>query len=69
MSMDFVTSLPIFTHWKGDIYDSILVIVNWLTKIVHYEPVKVTIDALALTEVIIEVVLRHYDLPDSIVND
>ncbi len=36
---------------------------------VHYEPVKVTIDALALAEVIIEVVVRHHSLPDSIVSD
>ena len=28
LSMDFVTGLPISTDWKGDSYDSILVIVN-----------------------------------------
>ncbi len=36
---------------------------------VHYEPVKVTIDALGLAEVIIEVVVWHHGLPDSIISD
>ena len=69
LSMDFVTGLPISTDWKGDNYDSILVIVNRLTKMVHYEPVKVTIDAPGLAEVIIDVVVRHHGLPDSIVTN
>ena len=67
--MDFVTGLPISTDWKGDSYDSILVIVDRLTKMVHYEPVKITINAPGLAEVIIDVVVRHHSLPDSIVTD
>ena len=67
LSMDIVTGLPILTDWKRDSYNSILVIVNWLIKMVHYEPVKVTIDAPGLIEVIINVVVRHHNLPDSIV--
>ena len=55
--MDFVTGLPISTNWKGDSYDSILVIVDWLTKMVHYKPVKITIDSPGLAEVIIDVVV------------
>ncbi len=67
--MDFVTGLPVSTNWKGETYDSILVIVDWLTKMVHYEPVKVTIDAPGLAEFIIDVVVRHHGLLDSIVSD
>ena len=67
--MDFVTRLPISTDWKGDSYDSILVIVYQLTKMVHYELVKVTIDALGLVEVILDMVVQHHGLPDSIVSD
>ncbi len=67
--MYFVTGLPISADWKGDSYDSILVIVNRLTKMVHYEPVKVTIDALGLAEVIIDVVVRHHGVSESIVTD
>ena len=67
--MDFVMDLPILTDWKGDSYDSILVIVDRLTKMVHYELVKVTINTPGLAEVIIDVVMRHHGLPDSIVTD
>ena len=38
LSIDFVAGLPISTDWKGDSYNSILVIINWLTKMVHYKP-------------------------------
>ncbi len=67
--MDFVTGLPISADWKGDSYELILVIVDRLTKIVHYVPVKITIDAPGLAEVIIDVVVRHHGVPESIVTD
>ena len=67
--MDFVMGLPISNNCKGDSYDSILVIVNQLTKMVHYDPVKITIDAPGLAEVILDVVVWHHSLPDSIVFD
>ena len=69
LSIDFVTGLPISTDWKGDSYNSILVIVDRLKKMGHYKQVKVTIDAPGLVEVIIDVVVRHHGLPDSIVTD
>ena len=55
--MDFVTRLSISTDWKRDSYHSILVIVNWFTKIVYYKPVKVTINAPGLAEVILDIVI------------
>ena len=67
--MDFVTGLPLSADWKGDSYNSILVIIDRLTKMVYYEPVKVIIDAPGLAEVILDVVVRHHGLPDSIVTD
>ena len=67
--MGFVTGLLLSADWKDDSYDSILVIVDYLTKMVHYKPVKVTIYALGLAEVILDVVVGHYGLPDSIVTD
>ena len=67
--MDFVTGLPLSADWKSNNYDSILVIVDRLTKMVHYKPIKVIIDAPGLAKVIIDVVVRHYGLPDSIVTD
>ena len=44
LSIDFVTGLPLFADWKSNNYDLILIIVNLLTKIVHYKPVKIIID-------------------------
>ena len=67
--MDFVTGLPILTDWKVESYDSILVIIDRFTKIVHYKPVKVIIDTSALAKVIIDVIVGHYGLPNSIVTD
>ena len=69
LSMDFVTGLLVLTDWKGDSYDLILVIVNRLTKMVYYNPIKVTIDAPGLAEIIINMIVRHHGLPDSIVTD
>ncbi len=69
LSIDFVIGLPISANWKGDSYDSILVIIDRLTKMVHYVPVKVTIDTLGLAEVIIDIIVRHHGVPESIVTD
>ena len=67
--MNFVTSLPILIYWKRDSYNSILVIVDWLIKMIYYKLIKVTIDASSLAEVIINVIMRHHNLSDSIVTD
>ena len=69
LSMDFVTGLSILANLKSDSYDSILIIVNRLTKIVHYKPMKVTIDAFGLAEIILDVVVRHHGISDSIITD
>ena len=69
LSMNFVIGLPQSTDWRGNSYDSILIIVNWLTKMVHYEPVQITITAPALAEVILNIVVRHHGLPNSIVSN
>ena len=62
LSMDFVTRLPVSIKWKGKNYDSILVIINSLMKMVHYKPVKITIHAPDLAEVIVKTVMRHHGL-------
>ena len=69
LSMDFVTGLPVSTDWKGESYDSILVIVDRLTKMVHYKPVKITINAPGLVDVIIDVMVRHHSLLNFIITD
>ncbi len=67
--MDFVTGLSILANWKGDSYDSILVIVDRLMKMVYYELIKVTIDTLGLAEVIINMIVHYHGVPESIVTD
>ena len=50
-------------------YDSILVIVNWLINMIHYEPVQTTITASLLAKVIFNVVFWQYSLLDFIVSN
>lgn len=63
-----MTSLLISINWKKEAYDSILVIVNQLTKIDPYKLVKITIDGARLAKVIIDVVVKYPSLLDSIVS-
>ncbi len=67
--MDFVIGLSIPANWKSNSYNSILVIVDQLTKMVYYKPVKVTINALSLAEMIINVVVRQHRILESIITD
>ena len=46
--MDFVTDLPISINWNRNSYNFILVIVDQLTKIIHYKLVKITINVRGL---------------------
>ena len=69
LSIDFVTRLSVLTDWKSESNNLILVIVDRLTKMVYYKPVKITIDASDFVEVIIDIVIRHHGLPDSIITD
>ena len=65
--MDFVTGLLVSIDWKENNYNSILVSVNWVTKMVYYKLVKITLNAPRLAEVIINILVRHYGLLDSII--
>lgn len=49
---NFITSLPFSSHLKCKAYDSTMVIVNKLIKMVYYKLVKVTINAIAPLKVI-----------------
>ena len=69
LSMDFVTGLPKSKDWRGVKYDSILVIFDRLTKMVHYEPLLTTLDTNQLAKILIEMVIKYHGLPESIVTD
>lgn len=44
-------------------------IVNSITKIIYYKPIKVTINILDLTKVIINVIMYYYSILKSIIMD
>ena len=67
--INFVTGLQISINWKKNSYNSILVIVYWLTEIPYYKLVKITIDPPGLAEVIINVVVYHHGLSNLIVTN
>ena len=52
-----MTGLPIITNLKKDSYDSILIIFDFLTKMVYYKPIKITIDGLKLAKIVINVII------------
>ena len=47
-----------FTNWKNMNYNLILIIVGWLTKMIHYKPVQMS-DALGFAEVLIDLIVWH----------
>jgi hypothetical protein len=63
--MDFITGLP--RTQKGN--DSIWVIVDRLTKVAHFIPVKTTYTVSRLSELYVENILKLYGAPRSIVSD
>jgi hypothetical protein len=65
ISMDFIVGLPRIA--KG--YDSIWVIVDRLTKIAHFLPVKVKYPAIAYAELYIARILSLHGVPKTIVSD
>ena len=67
--MDFITGLPILIDWKKNSYNSILVIINWLIKMVYYKLLKITLDASGLATVIINVVICQHDFLDLIITN
>ena len=63
--MDFIVGLP--RTQKG--YDSIQVIVDWLTKVAHFIPVKTTYSGAKLAELYMERILCLHGVPKKIVSD
>lgn len=62
-------NVAVLIDWKNDNYNAILVDINYLTKIVHFEFVKTIIDVIDLAKVIINVIMKHYNLSKSIISD
>jgi hypothetical protein len=65
ISMDFIVSLP--RSQKG--HDSIWVIVDRLTKVVHFVPVKIAYPMDKLVDLYVDNILRLHGAPKTIVSD
>ena len=65
--ISFVTGLPVSINWKKESYDFILVIIDWLIKMVHCKLLKITLDVTGLAEVIMDVVVDHHGFSGLIV--
>ena len=65
ISMDFITGLPTV---QGD-YDSIMVIVDLLTKVTHLFPVKTSYTVADVAKLFIKEIFRIHGLPRSIISD
>jgi hypothetical protein len=65
IGMDFIVGLP----RTRDAYNSIWVIVDHLTKVAHFIPVKTTYTGTRLTELYISRIVCLYGVPKKIVSD
>ena len=65
ISMDFIVRLP--RSQKGN--DSIWVIIDRLTKVAHFVPIKTKTNAKKLVDLYVEHILRLHEAPSNIVSD
>lgn len=56
--MKFEIGLPLLVNWKNNNYNVTLVIVDYLTKKIHYIYVKIIIDIAKQAKVIIDIVIK-----------
>jgi hypothetical protein len=65
ISMDFITGLPTSTKQN----DAIMVVVDKLSKSVHFIPDKLTSKAIDISQVFMKEVFRLHGMPKEIVSD
>ena len=69
LTMNFVTELSESKAWNEIVHDSILVVINRLTKMTHYISITKTMIAENLAEILIREIIRLDDLSSSITTD
>ncbi|XXQ39875.1 reverse transcriptase [Plasmodiophora brassicae] len=62
--MDLIVKLPV-----SEGYDSVLVVVDRLSKMAHFIPCKESLTAVELSDLFLQQVFRLHGLPDDIVSD
>jgi hypothetical protein len=63
--MDFITGLP----RKNKQHDSIIVVVDKLTKVAHFVPVKTTHTTTNIAEIFMKEIARFHGIPRTIISD
>ena len=69
ITMNFVTNLSSSIDWTRTNYDSILVVVDKLTKMIHYILVTKKVTTKQLIDIFIRELIRHHDVSKFIVID
>jgi hypothetical protein len=70
MIIDFITKLPLSEEpLTGIFYDSIMVIINRLTKYLYYLPYRKATDAEELSYIFYRYIMADYGLPNEIISD
>jgi len=64
IAMDFITDLP-----KSEGYDTILVVIDRLTKMSHFIPCSKNLDARQFANLFLKEIVRLHGLPHDIIND
>ena len=62
--MHFITDLP-----KSDGYDTILVVIDWLTKMSHFIPCSQDLNARQLANLFMQEIVRLHGVPHDIITD
>jgi hypothetical protein len=65
VTMDFIMGLPRI----GKLHDSIMVVVDKLTKYAHFIPLKTTHKAIDVVDIFMKEVARLHEIPKMIVSD
>jgi len=64
IAIDFITDLP-----KSEGYDTILVVIDRLTKMSHFIPCSKDLDARQFANLFMKEIVRLHGLPDNIITD
>jgi transposase InsO family protein len=68
LSIDFITDLPL-SRLQKEVYNSILVIINYFTKLGTYISCKKSINAKELANIVTKRIFNIYGYPDSIITN
>lgn len=69
ISMDFITDLPLSKAWNNMTYDTILVVVDRLTKYAYFIPFIKTGTAPQLAKLVTEKIFANHGTPQDIISD